>query len=150
MSTVAVSFPDMQRHAKFMLTLPAKIQQNSARKATTFASTPLLKAAREEAPEEYGALKEGLIKVNRTYRRAGTVMSIVGVKKGFTRYYSGRKQVPGNYLHLVLFGTRHSRPNRFLERAFRRAKPQIRPRFFSKIKRDLPKDIARAKRKGAL
>lgn len=150
MSTIVASFPDMRRHAKFLESLPAKFQQNSARKAATFSTTPLLKATRQEAPEEFGTLKESLTKVSRTYRRAGTVMSVVGVKKNFARYYSGKKQVPGNYLHLVMLGTKHSRPNRFMERAFQRAKPQMKTRFFSQMKKNLPKDIARAKRKGAL
>lgn len=153
--TVAASFPTMRRHAKFLESLPARFQQNSVKKATTFATTPLLKAAENKAPEDSGALKESFIKVTRVYRRTGTVMSFIGIKKGFTRYYKGtagapKPQKPGKYLHLILFGTRHSRPNRFFSRAFTSAKPAMKQRFFAKMKKDLPKDVQRAKQKGAL
>tara|TARA_S200002703_G_scaffold61685_1_gene53589 strand:- start:11054 stop:11533 length:480 start_codon:yes stop_codon:yes gene_type:complete len=156
--SVIASFPRAKLHGKFLLSLPVKIQQNSARKATTFASTPLLKAARDRAPVEFGALKESLIKVNRTYKRAGVVMSLVGKKRGFQRYYRGRKNkegkpvgdLPSNIIALINFGTSKTKPNRFMHRAFVSAKPKMKTRFFAKMKRDLPKDIERARRKGAL
>jgi len=78
------------------------------------------------------------------------VHAMVGIKDNFVRYYSGRKQRPSKYLHLVMYGTVHSAPNRFINRAFTRTSTDMQRRFIRKLKRDIPLDAARLRDKGVI
>lgn len=161
----------LDRLERFLKTLPAKVQQDSLRKAATYATTPLLAAARKEVPVDKGGLKQRLEKRVKVYRRTGTVLAMIGANRDKKTYYHGRKKKgtdvntsdhPTNILELIHFGyfTRAREdfvgprkfvpPNRFLSRAFKRAEPLMRQRFKEKLKRDLPKDIARLKKKGVI
>lgn len=165
-NSVEFKLEGLDRLQRFFQKLPAKVQQDSLRKAATFATTPLLRATKQEAPRETGALRESLVKKVKLYRNSGTIMAMIGVEKGFVRFYGsfreqakGKRsirQIPGKYLHLVEFGSYNQRtggrnaPNRFMERAFKRVEPLMIQRFRQKLKRDLPKDIARLKKKGVV
>ena len=162
--SVTFTLEGLGRLEKFFKKLPAKVQQDSLKKAATFATTPLLKSTRQEAPEDLGGLKERFTKKIKVYRSSGTVMAMVGLDAKKPTYYHGRKKRgvsgyypdhPDNILHLLTFGKLNrdgsrTAPNRFQSRAFNRNLGVMKLRFQSKLKRDLPKDIARLKSKGVV
>ena len=136
--------------------LPQKMQKNTMRQAATFALTPCLKAAKAEAPERTGALKESLTKVVRGYAKDGLVIGLIGVEEGFYRAYPippGDKhgpsrtgqQWPENYLHLVLWGTYDSEGDPFLQRAHKRTRNEMVARFRRKASKVILKDARKAR-----
>lgn len=131
--------------------MPVKFQQNTLRKAVTFALTPALNAARQEAPKDYGGLEKSLRKRVRTNRQRGIVRGIIGPNPKF-QFSSDAAQVkkPYRYLPLVTRGTIYIEPNRFVDRAFTRVYREMIHRFVRKAKRDIPKDLARLRQKGVV
>jgi len=113
-----------------------KIITKSMRSVLNRAGTPILKAARAEAPKLRGHLRKALAKrywVNPSKSIAGVA---IGVKDNYRvpnpAWTAGSKQpktfFPKNYLHLVIFGTAEHKapdgatihaatPNDFLTRA---------------------------------
>lgn len=162
--SVTFTLEGLARLERFFKKLPAKVQQDSLKKAATFATTPLLKSTRQEAPEDLGGLRERFVKKVKVYRHSGSVLAMVGLDANKPTYYHGRKKRggsgyypdhPDNILHLLTFGKTNrdgsrTPPNRFQSRAFKSTLGQMKLRFKSKLKRDLPKDIARLKTKGVL
>jgi len=77
------------------------------------ALTPINKAAKQAAPYKFGLLKKSIGKKVKTYRRSGTVVGMVGSRRGYEETIDGKKRDPWRYGRIVEFNTR------FLETAFK-------------------------------
>src|SRR5690349_2406160 len=82
-------------------TLGERIQRKVTRQAVNAALNPVLKAARAEAPEESGLLKESLAKKVKTYVDTQTVVGLVGPDTKTMGEFNGEKRWPAKYAHLV-------------------------------------------------
>ena len=118
--------------------LPGKLQRKALRRGVTKAARRTVKQAKQEAPRETGLLRQSLGQRTYTLRDKSGVGAVVGVRKGTNKrsskvgvvrskrggFRKARKgesatsyRNPEKYLHLVLLGTEHSKPNNFLLRA---------------------------------
>lgn len=117
--------------------LPLKLQKKALRRGVTKAGRRVIKAAKAEAPKETGLLRQSLGSRVYTFKDKSGVGVVVGVRKGFKKpvvqiakgnrrgqFRKARKtetsdqyRDPSKYLHLVVLGTKNSRPNNFLLRA---------------------------------
>src|SRR5438105_3704771 len=86
---------------KALKSLGERTQRKVVRAAVNVAMTPVLKAARANAPEESGLLKESLAKKVKTYVESMTVVGIVGPDTQTQGEFNGEKRKPANYAHLV-------------------------------------------------
>lgn len=108
-------------------------QRRIARPAVRAASTPVLKAARQNAPKKKdprtGQLRRSLGRRIVTYRRTGNVVAIIGPRtKMVTVDGHGRKVNPTKYAHLLEFGTApHSYKTRAGLHPGAKARPFMRP-----------------------
>mgnify|MGYP006935485075 CR=1 FL=1 len=84
------------------------------RAAETKAMRPMAKSAKANAPVETGTLKKSIGVKTKTYRRSGTVVTVVGPRIGFEREVTVETPTgerirevrnPSKYAHLVEFGT---------------------------------------------
>ena len=82
-------------------TLGERVQRKVTRQAVNAACTPIVKAARNNAPEESGLLKESLAKKIKTYPASMTVVGIIGPDTETKGEYKGEKRWPAKYAHLV-------------------------------------------------
>lgn len=82
-------------------TLGERTQRKVSRQAVNAACTPMLKAARANAPEESGLLKESLDKKIKTYPESMTVVGIIGPDTETKGDFNGEPRVPWRYAHLV-------------------------------------------------
>jgi HK97 gp10 family phage protein len=72
----------------------------------------------------------------------GVIWAGVGVDKGVSgRTDAGRNIVPGNYLHLVEFGTRHSRATPFLRPAADQSKAAVQDAVMKAAEKGLNREI---------
>lgn len=98
--------------------LGGSVQRRVVRRPLTAALSPILKAAKREAPKETKALSKSIGKKVKVYK--DSVFGAVGPRTD-ERYTvtdeQGRKRVPSRYAHLVALGTRNRAPNRFMTRA---------------------------------
>jgi len=149
--------------------LPEKIRMRPVRAAANYAMTPILKDARRRIPVGTGRtpsgatrphLRETLIKKTKTYRRSGTIVSIVGHDYGKTPH-----------AHLVHFGTQPhtiighprlqiagivvggviqhpgARAQPYLTEALRANEKKVQARFKGKLARDIGKQLRRLRSK---
>lgn len=127
--TVKVDGVDALRRAidDFSKSSQARISRPAIREA----STPVIRAVRQNAPKKRdprtGQLRKSITRRLKTYRGTGVVVAIVGPRRKFyTTDKYGRKVNPTNYAHLVEFGTAaHRVGNR--SHAGSKAKPFMRP-----------------------
>ncbi|MBV8780150.1 MAG: HK97 gp10 family phage protein, partial [Phycisphaerae bacterium] len=91
----------MNELEKALKTLGERTQRKVTRQAVNAALTPCLKAARSEAPEQSGLLKESLDKKVRTYTDAMTIVGLVGPATDVVGEYNGEIRKPSKYAHLV-------------------------------------------------
>ncbi len=105
------------------------------------AMLPTLKQAKQNVPVESGALQRALVRRTKVYP-SGTVITHIGanVRVQATNPATGEVRKPYKYLHLVEFGTRHSAPTRFLERAFRATEARV----FAAHRRALSEKLTKA------
>jgi len=105
-----------------------KVARRIGGKAVNFAMTPVLKAARQNAPDRFGVLKRALAKKTLRNPVSGIVTTIVGVKASHVEVHAAPargggqrliKSRPLKYIHLVEHGGRRIRPNPFIARSFR-------------------------------
>lgn len=89
--------------------LGERTQRKVVRQAVNRSLTPCLKAARANAPEESGLLKESLDKKVKTYVESQTVVGLVGPDTETQGEFNGEKRWPAKYAHLVENG--HIGPN---------------------------------------
>lgn len=128
--------------------LSKRVRSAAMRKGMTAATTPVLQSARAHCPvREDGIVKGGLTRKSlgkkvKTYP-GGVTVGMVGARRGFRRVTSvdGRQVVqdPTKTIHLVEFGTRHSRPHPFL----RPALDENRGKFLQAIASKVQEEIAR-------
>lgn len=98
--------------------LGPKVAKRILRGAVQSGANPIVKAARAKVPVRFGLLKKCLGVKTKTYKN-GTVASIIGPRWGFRQTVDGQPQDPGNYAHLVEFGTAahmiHAYPGKVLK-----------------------------------
>jgi HK97 gp10 family phage protein len=95
---------------KYLDELPDKIKKRALRKAVTAGATPIVKAAKRNAPKESGLLKKSMTKKIKTYKgTGGAVVAVIGSDRGVAGMYDGKKRIPSNYIALVEYG--HAGPN---------------------------------------
>lgn len=104
-------------------TLGDRVQRKVTRQAVNVAATPVVRAARSKAPQQSGLLKKSLGKKIKTYKRAGTVVGLVGPRTDVQGEYQGEKRVPWRYAHLVEDGHVDAKGNPIP------AQPFLRPAF---------------------
>lgn len=81
--------------------LGERTQRKVVRQAVNRSLTPCLKAARANAPEESGLLKEALDKKVKTYPEQMTVVGLVGPDTETKGEFNGETRWPAKYAHLV-------------------------------------------------
>lgn len=84
-------------------TLGDRVQRKVSRSAVTAASTPIVKAATQNAAEDTGTLKlamKGGRKV-KTYSKTGTTIAVIGPRRQVKSEHKGKVKRPANYAHLV-------------------------------------------------
>lgn len=92
--------------------LPDKLQRKVKRKALEKATKPTLLAARRLAPKESGLLKKSVARKTATYKASGTIVAMIGPRRGMKRMVTreGRRWPryadPVHYAHLAEYGTR--------------------------------------------
>lgn len=132
---------DKELQAKFGA-LPEKLQRKGLRKGVTKAGRGVVKEAKKEAPKETKLLSQSLGQRVFSFRDKTGIGAVIGVRKDFKKavvrakrggFRKARKKElgtaktyrnPAKYLHLVILGTKHSRPNNFLLRAAMRTRGQ--------------------------
>ena len=125
---------DKELVAKFA-GLPLKLQKKALRRGVTKAGRLVAKEAKAEAPKETKLLSQAIASRPFTFRDKSGVGAVIGVRRGFGKavvrskrggFRKARKKEAGTakayrkpefYLHLVVLGTKHSKPNNFLLRA---------------------------------
>lgn len=107
--------------------LGPKLAKKVLRKGVNASATPVLKAARRNAPVGEGTLKKSLSKRTRSYPAA--VATIVGPKS---------KAAP--HAHLIEFGTAHSRARPFLRRAIDENEQAVRAVLVKKLREGLDRE----------
>ena len=135
----------------------AKVQRGGTRRAMNKGLTPVLRAARANAPVDKGHLKKSLGKRVRTYRGNGIVWGGVGpraayrVKRHGKRTRTGRQSYiqPSKYAHLVESGTVRTRGRRFLGAAFDSKEREFTRIFGENLGRDIEREAAAAARRRA-
>lgn len=86
------------------------VQRRILRAAVTEASAPILQSARGHAPKRTGTFKRSLGKKVKTYSKSGTVVAIVGPRKGYktqtgiTRKGKEIFEDPTKIAHLLEYG----------------------------------------------
>lgn len=92
------------------------VQRRILRPALNVEGTRVLQEARARVPVDTKLLRRSLGKRTRTYKN-GTVLVIVGPRRGFKEQIDGRYKNPSKYAHLVEFGVKpHSIVSRFAGR----------------------------------
>jgi HK97 gp10 family phage protein len=86
---------------KALKTLGERTQRKVTRQAVNAACTPILKAARANAPEESGLLKEAMAKKIVTYPEQMTIVGIIGPDTQTKGEFNGEPRWPAKYAHLV-------------------------------------------------
>jgi HK97 gp10 family phage protein len=114
--------------------LDAKTQLATVRKALMFATLPVLKAARANAPKgESGLLRRSITRVTEKPRGLEKQISVaVGPKKS-------RSKGDPFYWRFVEFGTRHSKASPFLLPAWRAHVQDMLDRFALQLRKVLTK-----------
>jgi len=123
--------------------LGVSVQKRVVRRPLTAALSPIVKAAKREAPKVSKALSKSIGKKVRTYK--GAVWGAVGPRtdERYTVEYEGRPRVPANYAHLVEFGTLHSAPKPFLRRALDENRTRVMRIQSEGIKKNILKEAAK-------
>lgn len=80
-------------------------QRKVLRPALNAEGVKIRQAAKRNVPNVTGLLRKSLGKKSKTYTD-GTVIVIVGPRRGFKRVIDGKPRNPVNYAHLVEFGTK--------------------------------------------
>lgn len=133
---------ELQKLERRFQALVTRTGQKVAKAAVRAATQPVLLDMRASAPQRKGsgALRRSIKKSVRGFRRNSIVIGLVGVQRGFSDTFQGKRIVPEYYAHLVEFGRAAVRPknskllsnqNGFAARAVKaaQAKPFIRPAF---------------------
>lgn len=138
---VRVKVLGLKQLRKELLEVPEKLRRKALRSAQTRASRIIITEARSRVPVRFGLLKKSLGRKSKTYRKSGTVVSVIGPRKGFkTQRVGGSKyDDPVRYAHLVEYGTRHSAAKPFLRPAWDHNRDRIMREQVEAIRRALAK-----------
>lgn len=122
----AIRIEGLKEFEKALRRLGDREARKIVRASTHRAMLPAVKQAKANVPVETGALQRALIRKTVVYP-SGTVITHIGANVRVKATNPAQVEVrrPYKYLHLVEFGTRHSAPSRFLERAFRSTEGQV-------------------------
>jgi len=125
--------------------LPAAFQKRVLTTAARGGATVIRKAAKANLRAN-GSIRTGLldhaINLRVKHYSSGTVWAGVGVDKGVSgRTISRRNITPANYLHLVEFGTRHSKAKPFLRPAVDSSKAAVQVGVLKASERGLAREI---------
>jgi HK97 gp10 family phage protein len=134
---------------KMMQQLPDKLVRKVMRQAINAAATPVLKAARSNAPRDKGVLLAGLAKKVKTYSKSMTIVGLIGpisrsaphahlVEKG-TEPRTQKKT--GRYTGRVL-------GSHFLQKALEENEAAALSTMKAKLSQAVPKEAARLAQKG--
>ena len=134
----------MRQIQRRMAALPGRVNIKVLGQATSAATTPVLKSAKQKAPVETGLLKKSLGKKLKKYKRNAVAVCIVGPRSGFKDEGTGRN--PANYAHLVELGTTHSAPKPFLRPALDENKSKIISKFESKMRSGIERETQKLAR----
>jgi len=129
--------------------LPGKVHRKVVRQAVNKSATPLVKAARRNAPRETGLLAKSMGKKLKSYFARGVVLSVLGPRKGQGKEVTlpdGATQYrdPVKYAHLVEFGTAHSPATGFMRRAYEEQKGPAMVAMQSHIKTGIEREAAKS------
>jgi HK97 gp10 family phage protein len=78
-----------------------KVHRRVTRQAVNAAATPVVKAAKANAPKQSGLLKKAMGKKVATFKKTQAVAAIVGAKKSVQGEVDGKPRKPSRYAHLV-------------------------------------------------
>lgn len=142
----------------------ASSQRRIARPAVRAASTPVMKAVRNNAPrkteDRTGQLRKSIGRRMKSYKNSGMVIAFVGPRSRMEiTDKHGRKVNPTKYAHLYEFGTApHSvggrfhpgaKPHPFVRDAWARTEGTAMQTMKAKIREQIPKEAARIRAKAA-
>lgn len=104
--------------------LPKRVASKGNKAAVTAGAKPIVKAAKNKAPKESGALRKAMGSKVKTYKAdAGTsAVAVIGARRNVTADYKGKPRVPSRYIHLVDKGTKYIKGDNFLEQAYEEEK----------------------------
>ncbi len=83
-----------------------KVKTKLLRKAATAGGKIVLRAVKARVARKSGLLARAMGHKTKAYTNTGTVIDIVGPRKGFAETTNGKKRDPAKYAHLVEDGTR--------------------------------------------
>lgn len=119
------------------------VRNRVLRKAFRAYGRQIIKPAKRAAPVRSRALRRSIGQKIATYK-SGTMVLVVGPRRGVTAEHEGRRVVPANYAHLVEFGTQRSRATPFMRQAAVAARSEGVRNFSRKIREELPKEVEKA------
>jgi HK97 gp10 family phage protein len=154
--------------AKALRALPNAIYNRVVRAANTKLMRPVLKAAKQRVPVEFGVLKESLGIKTKTFPKKGVIFTVVGARSGFhkpigsevKRKAEGRGakplkltyvRSPTKYAHLVEFGHAGPHPAKahpFVRPAWDGQRTSMIPRYRAMLRDGLDREVAKLKAKG--
>ncbi len=139
MIEVKVDKAEEKRLMRKLNSLPEKVFKKSVTKATNYAMTPVLKAARGKVPVSSGKLKKSLAKKRKVYSRAHVVWQGVGVKRGMAPHAwiveHGHRVVSAD----GVLGFVPPRP--FLRPAFNENQQNVLQRYRDKLKQGVLQEV---------
>ena len=124
--------------------LSGATQRRIVRRPLASGLSVISKAAKQRVPVRYGFLKKSIGTRVRLYR--GGVWGGVGPRVGQAYVYydrEGRRHVPGNYAHLVEYGTRGATAHPFLRPALDANRARALGVLAAGIKKNLEKEAAK-------
>lgn len=134
-----------QATAKVFEQLPKAFQKRVLTTAARGGAAVIRRAARANL-QANGTIRTGLLEQSISLRvkayKSGTVWAGVGADKGTRgRTARGRNITPANYLHLVEFGTRHSKARPFLRPAVDNNRGPIQAAVLKRAEKGLNREI---------
>ena len=116
---------ELERALERALTeIPANVHRKVLGQASRRVMRPLVTTARKYVPRRTGLLRKSLGTAQKKYGHSGTIYTIVGPRTGFKSQVGTRRDGspiwanPHKYAHLVEYGSKRSKPARFLRKAF--------------------------------
>lgn len=100
---MSVTLTGVKELDKLLRKLPDRAAMTAIRQASSVAMTPMLRAARSNAKEHSRTYAKAMGKKQKTYKRDGTVVTVVGARYG---YRSEDGHDPVYTAHLMEFGTK--------------------------------------------
>lgn len=145
-SLLQLNESELQKLQRRFDALVSRTGQKVAKQAVRAATQPVLDDMRANVPVRSGTTRKAIKKSVRGFRKTGYVVGLVGVARGVSGNFQGRRVVPEYYAHLIEYGRQSvqapkgkllSNQNGFAARSARAAaaRPFIRPAFRRQRKR---------------